>query len=372
MLHRFAHVLVRRRVAVLLATLIGLLVAGIAGGGVAARLSNGGFTDPSAESTTAEALLDTRFAAGSPNLVLLVTAPATVDAPASAAAGRALTTALAADPRILSAESYWTLGSPSTLRSTDGRKALVLARIAGTEDEVRGAVQALTPTLEGTRDGLRVQVGGEAQTFSEVGHQIESDLLRAEALAVPLTFLALVLVFGSLVAALLPLAIGAVAVLGTFAVLTALVQLTPVSIFSLNLTTALGLGLAIDYSLFMVSRFREELAADHEVPDAVARTLGSAGRTVLFSALTVLLSLAAMLVFPLYFLRSFAYAGIAVVALAAARRPRGAAGAAGRARTPRGRARPAWPGAPAAAPARPRPGPRGRRARVAGTGSRWP
>ena len=140
----------------------------------------------------------------------------------------------------------------------------------------------------------------------------------SEAVAIPLTTIVLILVFGSLWAALLPVAVGITAIIGTMAVLRGLAGVTDVSIFALNMTTALGLALAIDYSLFIVSRFREELRAGAAADDAVRTTMRTAGRTVLFSALTVGLSLAAMLVFPLYFLRSFAYAGLAVVGLATA------------------------------------------------------
>lgn len=133
----------------------------------------------------------------------------------------------------------------------------------------------------------------------------------------PLTLLALLVVFGSALAALLPLVIGGVAIVGSLAVLRALTLFVPVSIFALNLTTALGLGLAIDYSLFILSRYREERRAGHDVPLAVRAAVRSAGRTVLFSSLAVGLSMAAMLVFPFYFLRSFAYAGVAVVVIAA-------------------------------------------------------
>jgi RND superfamily putative drug exporter len=161
-----------------------------------------------------------------------------------------------------------------------------------------------------------VQVGGFGEVFREVGHTIEHDLVRAEMIALPITLILLLLVFGSAIAALLPLAIGALSVVGTFLVLLVLNKFTEVSVFSLNLTTALGLGLAIDYSLFIVSRYREELRSGHEPHDAVVRTVRTAGRTVAFSALTVAASLCALLVFPLAFLRSFAYAGVAVAALA--------------------------------------------------------
>lgn len=147
---------------------------------------------------------------------------------------------------------------------------------------------------------------------------IQEDLLRAELIALPVTLVLLILVFGSAVAALLPLGVGIVAILGTNAVLRGLTEVTDVSVFAQNLTTALGLGLAIDYALFIVRRFREELAGGRDPVAAVGATLRTAGRTVLFSALTVAVSLSAMMFFPMYFLRSFAYAGVAVVLLAAA------------------------------------------------------
>ena len=164
---------------------------------------------------------------------------------------------------------------------------------------------------------IDVGVGGAGEVFLQVATQSEEDLKKAEAISVPITLLLLILIFGSIVAAGLPLAVGALAVLGTFLMLQLLSGVTEVSIFSLNLTTAMGLGLAIDYSLFVVSRYREELAHGHPTEKAISRTLHTAGRTVVFSAITVALSLAALLLFPLSFLRSFAYAGIPVVATAA-------------------------------------------------------
>lgn len=161
-------------------------------------------------------------------------------------------------------------------------------------------------------------IGGPVAVRHEMQTIIQEDLTRAELIALPVTLVLLVMVFGSAVAALLPLGIGIVAILGTNAVLRGLTEFTDVSVFAMNLTTALGLGLAIDYALFIVRRFREELSAGADPSTAVGTTLRTAGRTVLFSALTVAVSLAAMLLFPQYFLRSFAYAGIAVVLLAAA------------------------------------------------------
>jgi RND superfamily putative drug exporter len=163
---------------------------------------------------------------------------------------------------------------------------------------------------------IDVGVTGRAEVFRQVGDQVEEDLRKAETITFPLVLILLVIVFGSVVAAGLPLTIGVIAVVGTLVVLRTLAALTDVSIYAVNLTTAMGIGLGIDYALFIVSRFREEMRGGLGVDDAVVRTVETAGRTVLFSALTVAISLSALLVFPLYFLRSFAYAGIAVVTLA--------------------------------------------------------
>ncbi|HUH06342.1 MAG TPA: MMPL family transporter [Egibacteraceae bacterium] len=318
MLGKLGAVLVRRRYLVLAGTLAGLIAAAALGGDVASRLSAGGFQDDAAESEVAARQLDEVFGAGSPNLILLVTAEGgSVDAPAVAAEGAALTAELADEGGVRDVVSYWTLGGAPPLRSADGAQALVLARIVGTDDEIDEIASALSPRF--TRDGavIDVGVGGEAELFRDISHTVEADLVRAETIAIPVTLVLLVLVFGSVVAALLPLAVGVVAIMGTFLILTLLTGVTEVSIFALNLTTVMGLGLGIDYSLFIVSRFREELAAGRDVPAAVRRTVETAGRTVLFSAATVAISLAALAVFPLVFLRSFAYAGIAVVALAA-------------------------------------------------------
>ena len=319
MLARLAAATVRRRRLVLLAALLAFAAAGTWGGSVAGELTSGGFDDPGAESTLARRALEEEFGQGEPNVVLVVSAPDGVDAPASVAAGTALTADLAAFPGIESAQSYWSLGRVPPLRSVDGATALVLGRLGGDEDAVGDAIEALAPAFTGPYgDGaLRVSVTGEAEVFRQVGTTIEEDLVRAEAIALPITLVLLVLVFGSLVAATLPLAIGALSIVGTFVVLKVLTGFTDVSIFALNLTTALGLGLAIDYSLFVISRYREELAGGHDPGAAVVRTVRTAGRTVVFSAATVAASLAALLIFPQAFLRSFAYAGISVVVVAA-------------------------------------------------------
>jgi RND superfamily putative drug exporter len=317
MLARLGRFLYRRRLPVLAATLVVLALSAAYGGGAVAHLKGGGFDDPKAESTRAAELLRDRFGAGEPNLVLLATAErGTVDSPEVAAAGRALTERLRREPDATQVASYWTEGA-APLRSSDRRQALVLARITGDETALDDRAGALVGAYERDGDPIRVQVGGQLRVFHDVNTQIESDLAKAEGIAVPITLVLLVLVFASAVAAMLPLAVGGFAIVGTLLVLRVLAELTDVSIYALNLTTALGLGLAIDYSLFIVSRYREELRHGREPADALVVTMQTAGRTVLFSAFTVAAALLALLVFPLYFLRSFGYAGIAVVALAA-------------------------------------------------------
>ncbi|MEV6664333.1 MMPL family transporter [Streptomyces nigra] len=305
----------------LLVALVLTALAVLAGSGVADRLGSGGWEDPDAESTYATRALERAFPASQPNLLLLVDAgEASVDDPGVAAEAEKLTARLAREKGVVGVGSYWRADAASApaLRAEDGHEALIAARITGDETRMGETLDRIAPELRGAHGPVQVSVGGPVAVRHEMQTTIQEDLIRAEVIALPVTLVLLVMVFGSAVAALLPLGIGIVAILGTNAVLRGLTEFTDVSVFAMNLTTALGLGLAVDYALFIVRRFREELTAGAEPLTAVGTTLRTAGRTVLFSALTVAVSLAAMLLFPQYFLRSFAYAGIAVVLLAAA------------------------------------------------------
>ena len=306
---------------VLAAAAVFVLVAGVFGSSAAAHLSSGGFTDPAAQSSRAGQLLGATFRAEDPSFVVLGTAArGTVNSPAARRAGRALTVLLRHDRGIAATQSYWSARHPHdpVLRSADGRQALILGYASGD-----AAAQAATARRVAAQSGamsspaLRVVVGGAAIVNLEASNQIKHDLVRAESIALLLTLLLLVLAFRGVIAAVLPVITGVIAIVGTLLLLRGLASVTSVSIYALNLTTALGLGLGIDYSLLLVSRFREELAAGRPTEAAVAETVRTAGRTVLFSAVTVAVSLLALLLFPEYFLRSFGYAGIAVVALAA-------------------------------------------------------
>jgi RND superfamily putative drug exporter len=315
MFSRLGHLVVTRARLVLALALVVLALCAVSGVSVFGRLLSQGFDDPSSASSRAAALVNQKFG-GEPDLIFLVHArTGTVDAAAPAASGRALATRLAADPHLSGVTSYWATDNAG-LRSKDGTDALILSRVVGDDEQATKTATTLLATYAHLDDSaVTVKIGGQLGT--DIGSQVGKDLALAEGIAVPLTMVLLVLAFGSLVAALLPLSVGVLAIFATFAELTLITHLTSVSIFALNLTTALGLGLGIDYALLMVSRFREELAGGAEVGAAVARTVATAGRTIAFSALTVAAALSAMLVFPVYFLRSFAYAGVGVTVFAA-------------------------------------------------------
>ena len=317
MVARLARFAVRRRRLVLVATLLFVALSIVFGTGVVKHLSGGGFNDPSSQSIRAERALAEQFHTGMPNFTLLVKADRNVDTPAVQKAGVALTQQLTNRPGVGTVISYWTAGHPQTLRSTNGSQALILVRLLGSDDKTTQRGHDLARELGGRHGPFTVRVGGQSVVFDAVGTRIQHDLSRAEMIVFPVTFVLLVFVFGGVVAALLPLAIGGIAIVGTLLVLRIIASFTDVSVYSLNLTTGLGLGLAIDYALFVVTRYREELARGSSYEDAIVASARTAGRTVAFSATTVALSLVALLVFPLFFLRSFGYAGIAVVAVAA-------------------------------------------------------
>jgi putative drug exporter of the RND superfamily len=313
--YRLGLALVARARPVLIVTLAALALCLALGVGAFGRLLSGGFDDPSSASSRASVLLDQHFT-GQPDLIFLVHArTGTVDSTAVTAAGKALTNTLAGDSRLTSVTSYWTTHAPA-LRSTDSSDALILTHVVGNDDQATTTATALLAHYAHLDNAsITVKIGGSLGTGTNT--QVTKDLAVAESIAVPITLLLLLLAFGGVIAALLPLGIGLLAIVATLAELNILTHVTSVSIFAINLTTALGLGLGIDYALLMVSRFREELARDADIGEAVARTVATAGRTIAFSALTVAAALSAMLVFPVYFLRSFAYAGVGVTVFAA-------------------------------------------------------
>ncbi|MDC8973557.1 MMPL family transporter [Mycobacterium marinum] len=305
----------RRVIAVVILVMIGTAIFGIP---AANSLAAGGFLDPSSESARAAAVLADKFHRGDMEMVLLVSSDDGVrDGPARIV-GTDIARQLAQSPFVAQVASPWdTPQPPPDMLSADGKSALILVALKGDENSAPRHAQALAQRLAHDRGGVTVQAGGSAMVYAQVNQQTEKDLLRMEFIAVPVSFAALVWVFGGLLAAALPVAVGGFAILGSLAVLRGVAMVTDVSIFALNVTVALGMALAIDYTLLIISRYRDELGEGRSHEEALVRTMATAGRTVLFSAVTVGLSLVAMALFPMYFLKSFAYAGVAVVAFSA-------------------------------------------------------
>lgn len=296
------------------------VAAGIFGIPVAETLSSSGFQDPTAESSRATELLTQKFGQGDVQMVLTVTGENDAVTGPAREVGLDVVDQLKRSPHVANVTSAWTAapGTAQELVSKDGRSGLIVAGIRGNENDTQKYAKTLASEVTGTRDGVTVRAGGVAMVNVQLTEQSQRDLLLMESLAIPFSFLVLVWVFGGLLAAALPVGVGVLAILGSLSVLRLITFGTDVSIFALNLTTAMGLALAIDYTLLIISRYRDELADGADRETALVRTMVTAGRTVLFSATTVALSMAVMVLFPMHFLKSFAYAGVATVAFAAA------------------------------------------------------
>ncbi|MBB3749902.1 RND superfamily putative drug exporter [Mycolicibacterium sp. BK634] len=313
---RLAIAAPRRVVAIAILLMVAI---GIFGVPVAKHLSPSGFADPNSQSSRATQLLTDKFGQGDVQLLVVVTATDRFDSPAVRTAALDVIDQLKRSGHVIGIVSPWT--SPpqaaAALVSRDQKSGLITAGITGDESDQQTYAKELSDDITRDSDGIVVRTGGTAMVNLQVTEQSQHDLLLMESIAIPLSFLVLVWVFGGVFAAALPVAVGLVAILGALAVLRVTTFFTDVSIFALNLTTAMGLALAIDYTLLMISRYRDELAEGADRDEALPRTMMTAGRTVLFSATTVALSMGAMVLFPMHFLKSFAYAGVATVAFAA-------------------------------------------------------
>ncbi|MCW2653604.1 MAG: putative superfamily drug exporter [Mycobacterium sp.] len=319
MLQRIARLVIaapRRIVAIALLVMVGTAVFGIP---VTKSLSAGGFQDPASESSKAAQLLTDTFNQGDMQLIFTVTSRQGAQSQSASAVGVDLVEQLRRSPYVANVTSAWTAppSGASALISKDGNTAMIVAGINGGESDAWKHAKVLADQLAHDHDGVTVRAGGMTMVYAQITEQTQHDLLLMESIAIPLSFLVLVWVFGGLLAAALPMLVGGFAILGSMAVLRAITLATNVSIFALNLSVALGLALAIDYTLLIISRFRDEVAEGTDRHEALVRTMATAGRTVLFSAMTVGLSMVAMALFPMYFLKSFAYAGIATVSFAA-------------------------------------------------------
>ncbi|MFG2500989.1 MMPL family transporter [Streptomyces sp. NPDC048441] len=320
MLTRLGRFVVRRSRAVLIGVVLAFLGLGAYGAGAQTDLDLARWDAPGTESVRVAEILREEYRTGNPNLALLVTArDGDVDSPRTTAAAHRLAAEVRDIPGVTDVSAYWAgMGKNPALRASSGDRALILARLEGNATDTRERLATLSPELARTTTELKVTVGGQEEISRQVGEQARADFLRAEMLALPAVLLLLILVYRRTAAALLTIGVGLLSVVGTLAGLRAIAQFTEVSTFAANLALVLGLGLGIDYSLFVINRYREERHAGHAQEDAVVRATSAAGRTVIFSGVTVAVSLCALLVFPFFFLSSFAYAGVLVVVTAVA------------------------------------------------------
>ncbi|MGH2933586.1 MAG: MMPL family transporter [Gaiellaceae bacterium] len=318
MLERVADLLHRRPKRVLLGALVFVAVCGAFGAPVVAKLStaSSNFEDSGSQSVEARNLLE-RATGASPDVGLVVLVRAGADVHSSAVRTRVTQVAatIRRDPAVAAVHDLYTTGSTAFV-SSDGRSTYIAASFKSVSDTAQ--TDAAKRIQKGFRGDPRIIVGGSALANSQVGSQVGKDLGMAEGLATPILLILLFFVFRGVVSAVLPLAGAVVSVLGTFLALRVVNSFTPLSIFALNLTTGLGLGLAIDYNLFIVSRFREELARAGDTRAALRAALRTAGRTAGFSGCIVAAALASLLAFPQPFLYSMAIGGIFTALLSAA------------------------------------------------------
>ena len=320
MFMRLGAFIVGHRKNVLITYIIAILIAGGIGSLSFSRLDAGGYSDLNSESAKAANYITETFKVQDPVAILVVDAGSrSVDDPTVAADATSLEKEVAATKGIKRTLSYWSAGGAPSLRATDGKAAFlfIYADIENYDFDGYGAVgKIVAEKFDGEYKSLEVYAGGGAVVTNAINSKIKTDLLLAEGIAIPLTFILLAFVFGALVASAMPLVVGVGAILGSFFFTYLLTLVTDVSTFALNLITGLGLGLGIDYALLIVNRFREEMHNGKSVEESAIITVGTAGKTVFYSGLAVMVTLSALLLFPLNFLRSFGYAGVIVTLFA--------------------------------------------------------
>lgn len=280
-------------------------------------LKGGGYDNPNADSTKVTALLSSEYNIDQAEVVAILDFPRSADDPLSQTVGTAFTGAIKKIKSVSSVESYYSRGHAPALKSTDGTAVYYFINLDDKAAQAK-AVDDLQAEFGSGFNDAAVYFAGMAAVTSELNTIIKDDITLAEAIAVPVLIVLMLFVFGSLIAAGLPLMVGGLAIVGSFFFIWLSAQFTDTSVFGINLITGMGLGLGVDYALLMVNRFREERQTGMDVSAAVERTLMTAGRTVLFSGFTVAIVLGSMFLFPQYFLRSMGYAGLVVVVLALA------------------------------------------------------
>ena len=317
MFEKLGQLVVRKKKSVLALFIIAVILAGGIGSLVFARLQDGGYSDPGSDSAKVATYLTDTFKVKDPAIVLIVDAGKNVSDPGVVLRATNLENKLRQESGITQTFSYWSAGGNPIFLSKDKKASYIfLYTKHKVPFEATDIAKSISKKYNGKQDGFTIYVGGFATFSYSISERISKDLAIAESISIPLTFLLLLFVFGGLISSAMPLVVGISAILGAFLALYLISLATGVSIFALNLVTGMGLGLGIDYSLLIVNRFREELHHGKTVDEAVVATVKTAGRTVFFSGITVLITLAALMFFPLMFLKSFGYAGVTVVAMA--------------------------------------------------------
>jgi RND superfamily putative drug exporter len=318
MFESLGHVIARHKKFVLSIFLLITILAGAIGSQVFNRFDSGGYSDPGSDSVKVWEYLEDTFKVKDPAVVLVVDGKdKSVDDPAVVAQAQQIESEVKNESSVESVISYWSAGGAPSLKSNDGTAAFIFVYLKSTDfTEIDRAGGYFQDKYDGPKGDVEIFASGGAVFANAINGRIQDDLKLSEAISIPLTFLLLILVFGAMAASAMPLVVGITAILGTFLALYLLTFVTDVSVFALNLTTGLGLGLGIDYALLIVNRFREELHKGLSNEDAVVNTLRTAGKTVFYSGLTVVLTLISLTFFPQNFLKSMGYSGAVVVALA--------------------------------------------------------
>ena len=297
--------------------LIAVILAGGIGSAVFGKLDSGGYSDPKSDSAKAFTYLTDVFKVKDPAVVLVVETKDGITNPTAIASATKLENRIKTETGVDSTLSYWSAGGAPSLKSTDGKSAFLFIFSDDVDwDNVQSLGKNIQAKYDGKFEDLTVYASGTGVFAHAINTKISEDLKLSESISIPLTFILLIFVFGGLVASAMPLLVGVSAILGSFLVIYLLTFVTGVSIFALNLITGLGLGLGIDYALLIVNRFREELHAGRSVDESIKRTVNTAGKTVFYSGLTIVITLAALVLFPQMFLKSFGYAGVTVVVMA--------------------------------------------------------
>jgi RND superfamily putative drug exporter len=317
MFEKLGSAIVRRKKLIFTLFVAAIIASGGIGSAVFGKLESGGYSDLNSDSAKAFEYLTDVFKVKEPVVVLVVETKDGLTKPESVAAATKLEQEIKSIPGVESTLSYWSAGGAPSLKSSDGNSAFLFIYSKSVEWEaIESLGEQVGKKYDGNYENLRIYASGTGVFASAINKKIADDIKLSEAISIPLTFILLVFVFGGLVASGMPLLVGVSAILGSFLVMYLLTLFTGVSIFALNLITGLGLGLGIDYSLLIVNRFREELHAGKSVDEAIKRTVSTAGKTVFYSGLTIVITLASLMLFPLMFLKSFGYAGVTVVIMA--------------------------------------------------------